>query len=430
VVGLGDNETFVASDAAAIVAHTNQVVYLDDDDVAVISKSGAEIRTLDSLPVSREVSSLEWNVTEAEKGEYEHFMLKEIFEQPEALQNTIRGRLDLTQGTAILAGLDLSPRDLAHTNSVTIVACGTSLYAGMVGEYYFEDLAHLPTDVQQAAEFRYRNPIVGSNSMVLAVSQSGETADTLAAVREAKQKGALTAGLCNVVGSTIARETGQGVYLHAGPEISVASTKAFTCQVAVMLMMALKFGRTRRISRELGLQICEAVEQIPDVVQQVLAQNDPIGEIAAKYSQLEDFFYVGRGSLYPVALEGALKLKEISYIHAEGYHAAELKHGPIALLDPKVPVIALATDTAGREKTVGNMQECRARHSPVIAVATEGDKTVADLAQDVIWIPRTNPLITPIPGAVALQLFAYHVARLRGCEIDQPRNLAKSVTVE
>ncbi len=430
VVGVGEGETIVASDASAILAHTNQVIYLDDDDVAVVHSDSVDIHTLDRVPVSREIARLDWDASRAEKGEFEHFMLKEIFEQPEALQNTTRGRVNLNLGSAKLAGLSLTPRELAHVGRLTILACGTSLYAGMVGEYYFEELADLPTDVEQAAEFRYRNPIVSPADMVLAVSQSGETADTLAAVREAKQKGALVAGLCNVVGSTIAREAGRGIYLHAGPEIGVASTKAFTCQVAVLLMMALKFGRGRRLSRQAGLEICEEVLRLPELVQQVLDRNDEIAEVAAAYKDMDDAFFIGRGILYPVALEGALKLKEISYIHAEGYHAAELKHGPIALLEEKVPVVALANDVPGKEKTVGNIEECRARGAPVLAIATEGDDGLDFLANHVLRVPKTSSLVAPIPTTVVLQLFAYHVARLRGREIDQPRNLAKSVTVE
>lgn len=429
VIGLGEGETIVASDAAAILAHTNQVIYLDDDDVAVVRAGGLDICTIDSVPVSRAVAELDWDLARAEKGAFEHFMLKEIFEQPDALRNTLRGRLDLSQGTAKLAGMRLTPRDIAHVRRLTIVACGTSLYAGMVGKYYFEELADLPTDVEQAAEFRYRNPILGAENMVIAVSQSGETADTLAAVREAKQKGALVAGLCNVVGSTIARETGRGVYLHAGPEIGVASTKAFTCQVAALLMMALKFGRTRRLSRERGRRLCEELTEIPAIVARTLERNSLIAEIAQELAEIEHAFFIGRGVLYPVALEGALKLKEISYIHAEGYHAAELKHGPIALLEPGIPVVALAADAPGSDKTVANIEECRARGSEVLAVVTEGGGPPVH-TNWTIPIPRTSPLLAPIPSAVVLQLLAYHIARLRGCEIDQPRNLAKSVTVE
>ncbi|GAB4235686.1 MAG: glutamine--fructose-6-phosphate transaminase (isomerizing) [Acidobacteriota bacterium] len=430
VIGLGEGETIVASDAAAILAHTNQVVYLDDDDVAVVRAGGLDVYTIDSVPVSRAVAELDWDLARAEKGDFEHFMLKEIFEQPEALRNTLRGRLDVNQGTAKLAGMRLTPRDIAHVRRLTIVACGTSLYAGMVGKYYFEELADLPTDVEQAAEFRYRNPILGAEDMVIAVSQSGETADTLAAVREAKQKGALVAGLCNVVGSTIARETGRGVYLHAGPEIGVASTKAFTCQVAALLMMALKFGRTRRLSRDRGRELCQELLELPDIVARTLERNSLIAQIAGELRHIEHAFFIGRGVLYPVALEGALKLKEISYIHAEGYHAAELKHGPIALLQPGIPVVALAADVPGRDKTVSNIEECRARGSEVLAVVTEGADGHPVQADWTIPIPRTSPLLAPIPAAVVLQLLAYHIARLRGCEIDQPRNLAKSVTVE
>jgi glucosamine--fructose-6-phosphate aminotransferase (isomerizing) len=430
LIGLGEHETIVASDAAAIVAHTEQVVYLDDDDVAVITPDELDIRNLDNVPVSREIAALEWDSTAAEKAGYDHFMLKEIFEQPTAIRDSIRGRLDLSRGTAILAGLSMSPRDVANVQRFIMVACGTSLHAGMVGDYFFEDLASMPADIEQAAEFRYRNPIVTPQDMVLAISQSGETADTLAAVREAKGKGALVAGLCNVVGSTIARETGRGVYLHAGPEIGVASTKAFTCQVAVLLMMALKFGRCRRLSLQAGIDICSEITRIPEAVAEVLAESDRIAAVAEKYAKVDNMFFIGRGYMYPVALEGALKLKEISYIHAEGYHAAELKHGPIALLEECVPVVALANDVPGKEKTLGNIQECRARKSPVIATATIGDDCVDQLANDVIRIPATSPLIAPITTAVALQMFAYHVAKLRGCEIDQPRNLAKSVTVE
>ncbi len=428
VIGLGDGESIVASDAAAILGHTNQVIYLDDEDVALVGPEGVDVRTLDSVPVSREVAVLELDAGAAEKGEFEHFMLKEIFEQPEALCNTIRGRLDWNLGSAKLAGLMLTPRELAHVGRLVVVACGTSLYAGMVGEYFFEELAHLPTDVEQAAEFRYRNPIVAPTDMVLAVSQSGETADTLAAVREAREKGALVAAICNVVGSTLAREAGRGIYLHAGPEISVASTKAFSCQVAALLMMALKLGRGRRLSRENGLALCREIEAFPEVVRLVLDRNAEIARAAERLAAAEHAFFIGRGMLYPVALEGALKLKEISYIHAEGYHAAELKHGPIALLTPEVPVVALACDVPGRDKILANIAECAARSAPVIALATEGDDAVQ--AETVIRLPRTSRWVAPVPAAVALQLLAYHVARLRGCEIDQPRNLAKSVTVE
>jgi len=430
VIGIGTGETLVASDASAVIAHTRQAIYLDDDDVAVIEPDRIDIRNIFNVPVSREIAHLDWDSKAAEKGGYEHFMLKEIFEQPESLRNSIGGRLDNALSTAVLSGLAVTPREIAEIGRVVLVGCGTSMHAGMVGEYYFEDLAGIPSEVEQAAEFRYRNPIMTDRDLVVAISQSGETADTLAAVREARQKGALVAGLCNVVGSTIARETGRGIYLHAGPEIGVASTKAFTCQVAVLLMMALKFGRCRRLSRDAGADLCAEIGRIPQVVSEVLARNDLIAGAAERFAGMRDFFYIGRGYMYPVALEGALKLKEISYIHAEGYHAAELKHGPIALLEPEVPVVALIPDIPGKEKTVGNVHECQARKSPVLTLVTEGDASVKGVSECQIPLPRVSQFVAPISAAVALQLFAYHVARLRGCPIDQPRNLAKSVTVE
>jgi glucosamine--fructose-6-phosphate aminotransferase (isomerizing) len=429
-IGLGDGETLLASDVAAILTHTRKVIYLDDRDVARITADGVDLRNIQNAPVSREVAQIDWDDTAAEKGGFEHFMLKEIFEQPEALKNAIRGRLDLNMGSAVLAGLALEPRELASIRRLVIVACGTSLHAGMVGKYYFEELADLPVETEQAAEYRYRNPLVHPDDLVLALSQSGETADTLAAVREAKQKGALVAGLCNAVGSTIARETGRGIYLHAGPEIGVASTKAFTSQLAVLLMMALKVGRCRRLSRPAGLEIAEAIGRLPELAARVLEQQDAIIKTAERYAEARDFFFLGRGSLYPVALEGALKLKEISYIHAEGYHAAELKHGPIALLDERLPVLALLNNLPGKDKMVSNVQECRARSAPVIGVITEGDSAVVPFLDSVITVPACHPLVAPVPTAIALQLFAYHMARLRGCPIDKPRNLAKSVTVE
>ncbi len=430
LIGVGEDETIIASDAAAIVSYTRHVLYLQDGDIARVTAAGAQIFTLDKTSVHRSVATIEWEIGAAEKGGYDHFMLKEIFEQPSALQNSIRGRLDPMLGTAILSGLNLTPRELTSIQRVVIVACGTSLHAGMVGKYLFESLADLPTSPEQAAEFRYCNPILGPNELVIAVSQSGETADTLAAVRESIQKGALVAGLCNVVGSTIARETGRGVYLHAGPEIGVASTKAFTAQVTVLLMMALKLGRCRRLSRDEGVKLCEEINRIPAMVEQVFKQNEAIAAIAKKYAHANNAFFIGRGILYPTALEGALKLKEISYIHAEGYQAAELKHGPIALLDETFPVIALLNDIPGKEKTMGNVQECRARGAPVIGIITEGDTESAHAVNDVIVIPRTHEYTAPVITAVALQLLAYHIAKERGCEIDQPRNLAKSVTVE
>jgi len=430
VVGVGEKDIVVASDVSAIVAYTRQVIYLKDGDIARITPDGVDIHTLDNSPVVREVQEVDWDIGAIEKGGYEHFMLKEIFEQPDALANTIRGRLDPAGGTAFLSGLALSPRELAAVRRVVIVGCGTSLHAGMVGKYLFEKLADVPTSPEQAAEFRYSNPIVGPDDWVMALSQSGETADTLAAVRESIRKGALVSGLCNVVGSTIAREAGRGVYLHAGPEISVASTKAFTAQVTALLMTALKLGRTRRLSFEDGDRLVKEIQRLPELVGKVLGENDAIAKVAEKYAKADDMFFIGRGILYPVALEGALKIKEVAYVHAEGYQAAELKHGPIALLSERTPVVALLADIPGKEKTLGNVQECRARMAPVVGVVTEGDEASAAAVTDALAIPKTCAELAPVVTVVALQLFAYHVARLRGCEIDQPRNLAKSVTVE
>jgi len=430
VIGVGDGESIIASDASAIISHTRQVIYLEDNDIAIVKAGNVEVRDFNRVPVVRGVSELGFDAEAAEKGGYEHFMLKEIHEQPESLRNAIRGRLDFHLGSSVLSGMGTSPRDLAEIRRVVLLGCGTSLHAGLVGEYAIEDLAGIHAEVQQAAEFRYRNPLIEREDLVIAISQSGETADTLAAVREANQKGAFVMGLCNVVGSTIARETGRGVYLHAGPEISVASTKAFTCQVAVLLMIALKLGRGRRFSRGDGIQLAREIGTLPELVGRVIENNDKIATIAERYAAQEHAFFIGRGYQFPVALEGALKLKEISYIHAEGYHAAELKHGPIALLQQGTPVVAMMNDAPGKEKTMGNVEECRARGARILGVVTEGDDEAAAAMDDFITIPPCHPLVATIPSAVALQLFAYHVARLRGCEIDQPRNLAKSVTVE
>jgi glucosamine--fructose-6-phosphate aminotransferase (isomerizing) len=429
VVGLGEGATLVASDAAALVAHTRRVIYLDDGDIAVLTADHVDIRDRHDVIREREVAELGLDAGAVEKGGYEHFMLKEIFEQPESVRNALRGRLDAEQGTAVLAGMGTSTRDLAEIQRIVLIGCGTSLHAGQVGEFAFEDWADLNAEVQPAAEFRYRNPLVGSRDLVLAISQSGETADTLAAVREAKAKGALVLGVVNVVGSTIAREAGQGVFIHAGPEISVASTKAFTGQVAVLLLMALRLGRGRRLSCERGRTLAAELARLPELIEQVLAQNDAIAAVAARMATAEHAFFLGRGPMHPVALEGALKLKEISYVHAEGYHAAEMKHGPIALLVPGTPVVVLANRSPQRDKVWSNAEECKARGARIIAVVSAG-QVGADLTDDRIVIPDCDPWVATIPAAVALQLLAYHVARLRGCPIDQPRNLAKSVTVE
>lgn len=430
VIGVGRNETLIASDASAIMPHTRDAIYLEDYDMAVVTADGVQLSDLQQQPVNRDIMTMDWESGAAEKGDFAHFMLKEIHEQPDSIRNAIRGRLDFDMATSKLAGLDMCPRELAQINRALVIGCGTSMHAGLVGEYAFEELAALPAEVEQAAEFRYRNPIITPNDLVIAVSQSGETADTLAAVREAKQKGALVSGICNVVGSTIARETGRGVYLHAGPEIGVASTKAFTCQVSVLLMMALNFARSRRMPSHEGTAICGWIQRLPELVERVLARADEIKAVAEKYAQCEHSFFIGRGYLYPVALEGALKLKEISYMHAEGYHAAELKHGPIALLEERTPVIALLNNIPGKEKTLGNAEECKARKAPVVAVVSEGDEKIACDFDDMIVVPDCPAYIAAIPTAVALQLFAYYIAVARGCDVDQPRNLAKSVTVE
>ncbi|MBM4142931.1 MAG: glutamine--fructose-6-phosphate transaminase (isomerizing) [Lentisphaerae bacterium] len=429
-VGVGDGETIVASDVCAVVSHTTRVVFLDDGDIVAARAGAVDITSARNLPISRELTHVDWDVGRIAKGGFEHFMLKEIHDQPRALADVTRGRLLPADGATRLSGMRMDAREMARVSRLIIAACGTSYYAGMIGKYLFEDFAGLPADVQQAAEFRYRNPIIERDTAMLAVSQSGETADTLAAVREALRKGAVVLGICNVVGSTIAREAGRGVYLHAGPEIGVASTKAFSCQVAVLAMMAVAFGRTRRLSAEAGRHMVNALADLPRIAAAVLERADLIRAVAEKYARARDFFYIGRGYMYPAALEGALKLKEISYIHAEGYHAAELKHGPIALLDSEVPVVAAVPDTPDKVKTLGNMQECRARKSPIIAIATQGDAGAREVSDDVIEIPPCPEFLSAIPVVIAEQLFAYHVARARGCPIDQPRNLAKSVTVE
>lgn len=430
VVGVGSGEMIVASDVSAIINYTKQVVFLNDGDIVEIKADGFDVSSLKNVPVSREMTHIDWSPGQIEKGGHEHFMHKEIHEQPEALVNATRGRLMENDGTVKLSGIRMTSSELARVGRIMIAACGTSLYAGLVGRYFFEELAGIPAEVDQAAEFRYRNPIIEPDACMVAISQSGETADTIEAVREGMRKGANVLGICNVVGSTIARETGRGVYLHAGPEIGVASTKAFTCQVAVLAMLAILFGRARRMSAATGRELVRELMRLNELAKAALAQENEIKRIAEKYARAENFFYIGRGYMYPVALEGALKLKEISYIHAEGYHAAELKHGPIALLDKHVPVVAVVPDIHGKTKMISNMQECRARKSPVIAIATEGDSGVDRFCDDVIRVPRCADFIVPIPVGIVEQLFAYHVAKLRGCPIDQPRNLAKSVTVE
>ena len=430
LLGMGEEETLIASDASAIVSHTRQVLYLEDNEVARVHGGTVDVRTLGNTPVARDTAEIAWSADAVEKGGHAHFMHKEIHEQSDALRNTLRGRIDPARGTAILSGLNLTPRDMAAVRRVVIVGCGSSLHSGMIGAYAMEEMAGVPAAVEQAAEFRYRNPILGPDELVLAISQSGETADTLAAVREAKEKGAIVAGLVNVVGSTIAREAGRGIYLHAGPEISVASTKAFTCQVTALLMTALKLARGRRLSRDDGMAMAAALESLPDLAARVLAREETIAKAAGLFAGVTNTFFIGRGYHHATALEGALKLKELSYIHAEGYHAAELKHGPIALLEPTVPVVAIAPIGPGRDKTLSNIAECRARSSPVVGVLTDGDDEGAAAVDAAIFIPPCPNAVAVIPASIALQLLAYHIAAARGCAIDQPRNLAKSVTVE
>ncbi|MDR1760553.1 MAG: glutamine--fructose-6-phosphate transaminase (isomerizing) [Fibrobacter sp.] len=432
VLGIGEEagEYFLASDVSAIVNYTHKVVYLDDNDVAVIRKSGYEMLNLNSQSVQREVQKIDFDTSDMAKSGYDHFMLKEIFEQPESLQNTMRGRLLVSDGNAKLSGLHTNIEELRSINRIIITACGTSYYAGMVGEYMIEELAGIPVEVEYASEFRYRNPIINPGTLVFAISQSGETADTLAAMKEAQNKGATVLGICNVVGSSVARVSNGGVYLHAGPEIGVASTKAFTAQVTVLAMIALLLGRQRRVSFEEGMEITKALEELPSIVRETLKLNDQIKEIAKQFTSVSNFLYLGRHYNYPVAMEGALKLKEISYIHAEGYPAAEMKHGPIALIDAQMPVVVVAPQDALFDKIVSNIREIKSRGGRVIVITTDDPSRLNGFADHVICVPKILPMLMPVVTCIPLQLLAYHIAVLRGNDVDQPRNLAKSVTVE
>jgi glucosamine--fructose-6-phosphate aminotransferase (isomerizing) len=430
ILGIGQNEFYLASDVSAIIMHTQKVVYLDDNDIVEIKEDGYNLLNTHSQPVQHEVQDVEFDADAIAKGGFAHFMLKEIFEQPEVLRNTMRGRLLYAEGNAKLAGLDTNIKELRNINRIIITACGTSYYAGMVGEYMIEDLAGVPVEVEYASEFRYRNPIIKPGTLVLAISQSGETADTLAALKEAQQKGATALAICNGVGSTIARTSDGGVYLHAGPEIGVASTKAFTSQVTVLAMIALLLGRQRRLSFEAGSDIVKAMQELPELVEQTLKLSDQIAGIANKYVKANNFLYLGRHFNYPVAMEGALKLKEISYIHAEGYPAAEMKHGPIALIDENMPVVVIAPKDALFDKVISNVREIKARGGKVIAISTADCHPLDEIADHLITVPKTTPMLMPIVTCVPLQLLAYHIAVLRGNDVDQPRNLAKSVTVE
>jgi glucosamine--fructose-6-phosphate aminotransferase (isomerizing) len=432
VVGVGADGTYLASDANALAGYAEKVVYLNDRQLCTLSGDDWEIRDQDLSPVSVDVHDISQFLGDgdAEKGEFPHFMLKEIYEQPETVANAMRGRVAESDATAHFGGLNLSAQQLRQIDRVIMTACGTSYHAGLVGEYLFEELARLPVEVEYASEFRYRNPPLDRNSIVLAITQSGETADTLAALRESKRMGHTTLAICNVVGSSIAREACGGVYLHAGPEIGVASTKAFTSQVTVLAMLALYLGRTRHLSSIQGQRIIDELHALPDAIRKALTCHDCVKQIAEKYVDADNALYLGRQYLYPVALEGALKLKEISYIHAEGYPAAEMKHGPIALVDEQTPSVFLVPRGNVFDKVMSNMQEIKARRGPVIAVASEGDREVAAVADDVIPVPDVPEYLQPIVTAVPLQLLAYEIAILRGCDVDKPRNLAKSVTVE
>ena len=431
ILGIGsNNDYFLASDVSAIINHTQKVVYLDDNDIVQVKNGCYSIVNMNSHEVQREVKDVDFDADAVAKGGFPHFMLKEIFEQPEVLRNTMRGRLLVAEGNAKLAGLDTNINELRNINRIIITACGTSYYAGMVGEYMIEDLAGVPVEVEYASEFRYRNPIIKPGTLVLAISQSGETADTLAALKEAQQKGATALAICNGVGSTIARTSDGGVYLHAGPEIGVASTKAFTSQVTVLAMIALLLGRQRRLSFETGADIAKSMLDLPQLAEQTLKLSDKIKELAKAYSKANNFLYLGRHFNYPVAMEGALKLKEISYIHAEGYPAAEMKHGPIALIDENMPVVVIAPKDALFDKIISNVREIKARGGKVIAITTDDCSPLDEIADHIIKVPKTIPMLMPILTCIPLQLLAYHIAVLRGNDVDQPRNLAKSVTVE
>lgn len=430
VVGLGPSEAFLASDAAALLGQTQDVVYLNDGQLCVLSAEKWEIFNREHNPIAAQVQRLNLEATDADKGQFDHFMLKEIYEQPEALENAMRGRLDERDCCAHFGGLNLDPQQLRRVERIILTGCGTSYHAALVGEYLFEELARIPVEVEYASEFRYRNPPIERNTIVIAITQSGETADTLAALRESKRKGQPTLAICNVVDSTIAREADGGVYLHAGPEIGVASTKAFTSQVAVLTMLALYLGRMRHLSSLQGERIIEELQTLPRWIRETLGCHARVKRLAEKYFDVDNFLYLGRQNLFPVALEGALKLKEISYIHAEGYPAAELKHGPIALVDELTPSVFLIPKGGVYDKVMSNLEEIKARGGPVIAIASLSDEEIDDRADDVVYIPDVPEYLQPIVAAVPLQLLAYHVALLRGCDVDKPRNLAKSVTVE
>lgn len=430
VVGIGDSEHFLASDASPLVGHTEKIVYLSDNEIAVIRSESVKVSHRDTGVIQHSVMPLEVDQSQVELGDFDHYMLKEIFEQPESLRNTMRGRLSDDNASAVFGGLNLSPQELRKIKRIVFTACGTSWHSALVGEYLFEEIAHIPVEVEYASELRYRNPPMDDNTLIFAITQSGETADTLAALREMKRQGHMTMAICNVVGSSIAQEADGGVFLHAGQEIGVASTKAYTSQVATLTMLALYFGRLRHLSYNEGRRLIEHLKRVPDVIAKTLETNDLVRQIAEKYQHMDNFLYLGRHYNFPTALEGALKLKEISYIHAEGYPAAEMKHGPIALVDENTPSVFVMPQGFIYEKVMSNVEEIKARGGPVVAIAAEGDDRVAQVVDDVIYVPQVEEFLQPLVTIVPLQLLSYHIALLRGCDVDKPRNLAKSVTVE
>jgi len=430
-VGVGDGEYYVASDATPIVEYTNSVIFLNDNDVAVLKRNEMVLKTIYNEALEPNIQTLDLDIEAIEKGGFDHFMLKEIFEQPRSIHDTFRGRISANPFEIHLGGLYKVIPNLVDAKRIILIGCGTSWHAALVGEYLLEDLARIPVEVEYASEFRYRNPIIYKDDVVIAISQSGETADTLAAIRMAKQAGALVLGVCNVVGSSIPRETHAGVYTHAGPEIGVASTKAFTAQVTVLIMMAILLGRKRgMLNDERYNELINELALVPDKIERILQADPLVLKISERFKDATNFLYLGRGYYFPVALEGALKLKEISYIHAEGYPAAEMKHGPIALIDDTMPVVVIATKDNSYEKIVSNIQEVKARKGVIIAIVTEGDTVIKQMADYVIEIPEAGEVVGALLSVIPLQLLSYHIALLRGCNVDQPRNLAKSVTVE
>ncbi len=430
ILGIGENEFFITSDVAAIIIHTKKVIYLEDNEIVTINHRDYQITNLQNENIDADISIVDWDVSSIDKGDYKHFMLKEIFEQPTSIYNAFRGRLNEKLSTVRLGGLNMKSEELRRIKMLQIIACGTSWHAALIGKHIIENLARIPVEVEYASEYRYRNPIISEDTLVFAISQSGETADTLAGLREAQAKGARVLGITNTIGSTIARESNGGVYIHAGAEIGVASTKAFTSQVTILANLAVLLGRMKDLQPTFGKSFIKELTAIPKKVELILKKNDEIRKIAETLKDSANALYLGRGVNYPVALEGALKLKEISYIHAEGYPAAEMKHGPIALIDENMPVIAIAPDDAIYEKIISNLEEVRARNGRIISIATEGDEKLKHLSENVIYIPKTIRTLQPLLTVIPLQLLAYHVADLRGLDVDQPRNLAKSVTVE